>query len=448
MKDLALKKRILLVDDDLQSLDSTRKILEHAGHEVLTARDGEDALEKIRQEPLIRLVVSDVRMPRMTGLEFLKALSIQGFRLPVILMTAYGEVSDAVWAMKGGAIDFLSKPFKRQALLDAVRVAFERGETPEMSPQPETLESQAMRQLREQLVKVAQTRATVLIQGESGTGKELIARELHQRSSRSAGPWIALNCGAVPESLLESELFGHERGAFTGAHAQRIGLFEAADQGTLFLDEIAELPLSAQVKLLRVLQEGEIRRVGSAQSRRVDVRLVAATHRDLRAEVAAGRFREDLLYRLEVIRLRVPPLRERLEDLPQLVSTFVREACEAHGKTLTEIDGRVLLALGRHSWPGNVRELRNLIERAVVFADGGKILPEHLPEGFLPAEGTSALSPSLQSTITVRLGTPLKEVEDLLIRRTLEATEGDKVMTAKLLGINSRTIYRRLESER
>jgi two-component system response regulator HydG len=351
---------ILLVDDDSQSLDSTRKILEHSGYRVLLASDGEEALERVREDSSISAVVSDVRMPRMSGIEFLRALSIRGEALPVILMTAYGEVSDAVWAMKLGAVDFLSKPFKRQALLTAVESAIKRVRARGSQAQASegTVQaggssrlsgklwgsSSAMGTLREQIVRVAQTRATVLIHGESGTGKELVARELHARGARSTERWLALNCGAVPESLVESELFGHERGAFTGAQATQIGLFEAADRGTLFLDEIAELPLSAQVKLLRVLQEGEIRRIGSTQSRKVDVRLIAATHRDLRKEVAAGRFREDLLYRLEVIQLAVPALRERLGDLPELVSRFLSEACQLHQKSIEAVEPGVIQA--------------------------------------------------------------------------------------------------------
>jgi two-component system response regulator HydG len=425
-------------------------------------------LEKARVHPEIAAVVSDVRMPRMSGLEFLKALAVRGDQLPVILMTAYGEVADAVRAMKWGAVDFLSKPFKRQALLTALDAAMLRvsvrrrgSEHPEAGVASQASggllgSSNAMVQLREQISKVAQTRATILIQGESGTGKELVARQIHANSSRRNEKWLALNCGAVPESLLESELFGHERGAFTGAHATQIGLFEAADRGTLFLDEIAELPLSAQVKLLRVLQEGEIRRVGSSQARKIDVRLLAATHRDLRHEVAQGRFREDLLYRLEVIQLEVPPLRDRREDLSELISHFLTSAAAAHGKNLRSHEPAVLRVLQAHRWPGNIRELRNVIERAVVFAEGERIELSHLPDPLrLLTEGASSpgasgtVTPAVEpSTITVKIGTPLREVEDLLIRRTLEATEGDKNMTAKLLGINSRTIYRRLEAER
>ena len=459
--------RILLVDDDPSSLESTRKILELAHYEVVTAVDGQAALELARptlrpaERPGARfdLVVTDVRMPRLGGLEFLKALSLCGDSVPVILMTAFGRVQDAVWAMKLGAVDFLTKPFKRQQLLASVEAALKRtrpavlpqgAEASGLSSRPPAGSAMAsligrsveLQSAREMIRQVAPTAASVLISGESGTGKELAARALHELSARASTSFIALNCAAVPENLMESELFGYERGAFTGATSSRPGLFEAAHGGTLLLDEIGDMPVLLQAKLLRVLQEGEVRRLGSTISKKVDVRLVAATHRDLRELVAREKFRQDLLYRLEVVQIQMPPLRARITDLPELAYAFLAQFAAKHGKPVLEIASDAWEILLAHAWPGNIRELSNVIERAVIFARSDRVeagdLPSHLAARLTPSPPASA------STISVPLGTPLKDVEELLIRKTLAATSGDKNMTAKLLGINSRTIYRKL----
>ena len=451
--------KILLVDDDPQALESTRKILEFAGHSVVVAMDGQQALEIVRpvtgrvSESDFDLVVTDVRMPRLGGLEFLRALALCGENIPVILMTAFGRVEDAVWAMKLGAVDFLTKPFKRQALLDSIETALKRTrskkETEAFSSIQEPSDpilgkSPVIRALKDLISRVAPTHANVLLTGESGTGKELVARRLHQLSPRADKQLIALNCAAVPEQLMESELFGFEKGAFTGATAAKEGLFEAAHQGTLLLDEIGDMPLPLQAKLLRVLQESEVRRIGSTQTKKTDVRVVAATHRDLKAEVAAGRFRQDLLYRLEVVGIHVPPLRERTQDLPELVLHFIKQAGLRHGKSELSVKSEIFEVLAAHSWPGNVRELANVMERAVVLARGNSIGAEELPSHILSRKSVEGVS----SSISIPLGTSLKDVEELLIRKTLEATDGDKNMTAKLLGINSRTIYRKLEPNR
>jgi two-component system response regulator HydG len=480
---LNAKSRILLVDDDIQSLESTRKILELADYEVTTAADGQFALEQVRGAPdkpraSFDLIVTDVRMPRLGGLEFLRALSLCGDGTPVILMTAFGRIEEAVWAMKFGAVDFLTKPFKRQALLSAVEMALKRSRGRVSSRTASTHSgassgassgaqdekmgslvgsSHALASLQSTIRQVAPTAATVLITGESGTGKELIARCIHDQSTRTKGRFIAINCAAVPEQLIESELFGFERGAFTGATTAKEGLFEAAHEGTLFLDEIGDMPIALQAKLLRTLQEGEVRRVGATVSKKINVRVVAATHRNLQESVRSGTFRQDLLYRLEVIAIQIPPLRERMEDVPDLAYHFLRQASGRHGKIVEGIEDEAMEALLTHSWPGNVRELGNVIERGVVFAQGTHLLARDLPPHLLElaekasnaksvassSENASQTSPS----ITVPLGTPLKDVEDLLIRKTLEATSGDKNMTAKLLGINSRTIYRKLEKK-
>lgn len=447
--------KILLVDDDPQALQSTRKILELAGHELHVAQDGQEALDTARDQGPFDLVISDVRMPRLGGLEFLRAIQLRGENTPVLLMTAFGRVEDAVWAMKLGAVDFLTKPFKRQTLLNAVDGALKRTRIPNralrlalrLNDEGALLgHSQSILDLRQMIAQVAPTAATVLLTGESGTGKELAAKLLHSQSTRKGEKWIALNCAALPEQLMESELFGHERGAFTGATHAKEGLFEAAHGGTLLLDEIGDMPLMLQAKLLRVLQESEVRRVGATASRKIDVRVVAATNRNLREAVTAGLFREDLLYRLEVVHLRVPPLRERMDDLRDLAGHFLARACARHGKTVVGISDEAIQLLMGHVWPGNVRELSNVIERAVVFATSEMILPENLPPT-LALGWAGSSTPLAKNSIHVPLGTTLKDVEELLIRKTLEATDGDKNMTAKLLGINSRTIYRKLDSK-
>ncbi len=476
--------KILLVDDDTQSLESTRKILEHAGYEVETATDGQAAIDRVRAEASslgasvslearpISLVISDVRMPRMTGLEFLRALRHSGKTIPVVLMTAYGRVEDAVWAMKLGAVDFLTKPFKRAALLESVEAALKRVAAGRLALVTEGSgkgshsssrnsadsagklgskriagRSLQAERLRAWIDQVGATTATVLIQGESGTGKEQVARALHETSSRSSGPFMAINCAALPENLLESELFGYEKGAFTGAVGAKVGLFEAANGGTLFLDEIGDLALPLQAKLLRVLQESEVRRIGSSVSRRIDVRVVSATHQPLKMLVSESRFRQDLLFRLEVVSIDLPPLRARLEDLPDFVLLFTREASERHGKSVVAVSPEAFEILSRYAWPGNIRELQNAIERAVIFASSAIIQPQDLPPHVLELAGKGLGLEASPHLISIPVGTTLREIEEIMIRRTLELTQGDKNLTAKLLGINSRTIYRKLKED-
>jgi two-component system response regulator HydG len=463
--------RILLVDDDPGALESTRKILELAKYEVVTAVDGQAALDILRPNPNavalnFDLVLTDVRMPRLGGLEFLRAISLCGDEVPVILMTAFGRVEDAVWAMKLGAVDFLTKPFKRQALLNAVEGALRRSraQLSRTGPNASNEASQgasdgayrknllgtteAIQRIRSMIRQVAPTAATVLITGESGTGKEMVARSIHEQSTRAKAPMIALNCAAVPENLMESELFGYEKGAFTGATTSKAGLFEAAHGGTILLDEIGDMPFHLQAKLLRILQEGEARRVGSNFSRKVDVRLIAATNHSLHERVAAGLFRQDLLYRLEVVQIQMPALRDRMEDLPELAHSVLRQASERHSKAVQGISSEAMQILLAHRWPGNIRELSNVIERATIFAQSDLLQPQDLPAHLARSVSNhQTTGASGASTISVPLGTSLKDVEELLIRKTLEATSGDKNMTAKLLGINQRTIYRKLASQ-
>lgn len=465
-----MSANVLVIEDDPQGLESLEKILKLEGHTVVTARNGREGLAQIHARGF-DVVLSDIRMPELSGLDLVRALKSVGKdkELPVILMTAFGNVEDAVWAMKHGVVDFLTKPFKRSTVVTAVRSALDRkqalsaGQASPVTSRERERErerefgsalsllmgaSQPMRELRALIRQVGPTRTTILIEGESGSGKELVAQAIHTLGAKPHAPWIVLNCAALPESLVEAELFGFEKGAFTGAVHSRAGLFEAADGGTLFLDEIGELPLSTQAKLLRVLQEGEVRRIGAQESRKVDVRVITATHRNLKEMAALGLFREDLRFRLDVISVKAPALRERLEDLPELAQHFLSEHAHRHGKLGLTFAGETLALLTHHAWPGNVRELSNVIERAVVLAPGPELRPDDLPAHLRDQDLQARFNKELSGgRIEVPIGTPLREVENLLIEKTLALTSGDKAMTAKLLGVNSRTIYRWLESK-
>ncbi|MBI5496886.1 MAG: sigma-54-dependent Fis family transcriptional regulator [Deltaproteobacteria bacterium] len=449
--------RVLVVDDEAGHAESLVKILQKEGYEVQSAADGVAALEKARQF-LPQVILTDLVMPRMGGTELLKGVRTVVPECEVILMTAYGTVENAVEAMREGAYDFLSKPVKRGHVVATVRRALEKQalltENRQLRAELENAKGAAgpdlvgaappMQKLRELVAQVAPSSATVLLLGESGTGKERVAREIHRLSNRSSRAFVAVNCAALPESILESELFGSERGAFTGA-VSREGRFERAHGGTMLLDEIGDLPAQAQVKLLRVLQEGEVERLGGGAPRKVDVRIVAATHRDLKQYVAEGRFREDLFYRLAVITLAIPPLRERLSDLPLLVSHFLARHGQKHGKPVRGMSQDAMAALHAHGWKGNVRELENALERAVVLCRGDVIQRADLPEDI--AGGTGA--PPAQDQLSIRVGTPMADVERQVIRATLARCNDDKALAARLLGISVRTIYRRLgEMER
>jgi DNA-binding NtrC family response regulator len=441
---------ILLVDDDPQSLESTKRILEHAQYQVTCAVSGSAALQQLqKQKP--DLVVTDVRMPGMSGMEFVEAYQKKGFEIPFVVMTAFGQVQDAVWAMKMGAVDFLLKPFKRQALIDAVeQVVVRLKKHAEAPPQSSQMlqafigSSKVMLELKVLIEQVAKTDASVMILGESGTGKEQVAKLVHELSAQKNKPFIAVNCAAIPESLIESELFGYERGAFSGANAAKEGLIEAANGGTLLLDEIGDMPLSLQPKLLRVLEEQKIRRLGATNEKTVEVRILAATHQNLSQHVKEGKFRQDLFYRLDVMTLTIPPLRDRLEDIPELTQFFLAKFSREYQKKISGIDTEAQAILMTHDWPGNVRELSNVLERAIVLDQDGVIqtsdLPLHLQQKTV--DGLSASSKVDQ--ITIPLGMSLKEIEDLMIQKALAATKGDRAQAAKLLGVNERTIYRRI----
>ncbi|MBW2529275.1 MAG: sigma-54-dependent Fis family transcriptional regulator [Deltaproteobacteria bacterium] len=438
---------VLVVDDEPANVKSLEKIFQREGMRVLTASNARSALDLARSHR-VQVVLTDLLMPGVSGIELLRAIKELSPDTEVVMMTAYGTIETAVQAMREGAYDFVEKPLKRMTIVRAVRKAAERGslvaenrslrrEIANLTKREMVGSSAAWRRVLDLVAQAAPSNATVLVLGESGTGKELIAREIHEQSARSAASFVAVNCSAIPETILEAELFGHERGAFTGALSRREGRFARADQGTLFLDEIGEVSPAVQVKLLRVLQEGEYEPIGG-ETVRVDVRVVAATNKDLQAEVAAGRFREDLYYRLNVIAITAPPLRARREDIPLLVDHFLGEYCAKNQRPRLTAPREVVDVLADYSWPGNVRELENVIERAVVLCRGDQLTVDDLPETLPTA---AAEQPS---TLSISVGTPLDEVERRLIRETLRYAKGDKSLAAQLLGISTRTVYRKL----
>jgi two-component system, NtrC family, response regulator HydG len=443
---------VLVVDDEPPIVDSLQKILERESLRVLTAGSGGEALEIIRREP-VSVLLTDLMMPGMSGMDLLRASKSVAPETETVLMTAYGTVENAVEAMKQGAYDFVTKPIKRAHLVRVIGKAIEKRS---LVQENRTLRAQLAAEKRRSLIgqslpwrrtmeimmQAAPSQATVLLLGESGTGKELLARAIHDNSPRAGGPFVPVNCAALPESILEAELFGYEKGAFTGAAQRHDGRFVQAHGGTLFLDEIGEIPTHVQVKLLRVLQEGEVERLGGRMLK-VDLRLVAATNQDLRAAVREGRFREDLYYRLNVIAVPIPPLRDRREDVPLLAEHFLQLYAARNGRHLAGFSRQAADTLSRYDWPGNVRELENTVERAVVLARGSAIeiddLPPDVRQGGVTGDGR---------TLSFAVGTPLEEIERRVIHATLAHVGGDKRLCAQLLGIATRTIYRRLEEER
>jgi DNA-binding NtrC family response regulator len=439
---------LLIVDDDRAHSESLEKIFEREGMRVHMASDAKKALEVLRSVR-VNVVLTDLMMPGTSGLELLPAIKQVAPEVEVVMMTAYGTVETAVAAMKEGSYDFVEKPLKRHSIVKSVRKAAERAsllaENRSLRQELRLLTSRQMignaasfRHVVDTATQAAKSSATILILGESGTGKELLARYIHDQSSRPSGPFVGVNCAAIPETILESELFGHEKGAFTGALARRDGRFAKAAGGTLFLDEIGELAPTVQVKLLRVLQESEYEPLGGSPVRS-DVRILAATNRDLALEVKEGRFREDLYYRLNVIALTCPPLRARREDVALLVDHFVSVYCGKNGKDRLAVSNAALTCMMDYLWPGNVRELENVIERAVVLCKGMEIVPADLPAV------VTAESPEQQSSLVISVGTPLAEIEQRVIKETLKRAKGDKVLAAQLLGISARTIYRKLD---
>lgn len=444
---MTVRGRILVVDDESNARNALAEILKEEGYGVETAADGFKGLSRFSDfSP--DLVLTDLKMPGMDGVQLLKKVRELDGGLPVIVMTAFGAVDTAVQAMRAGAVDYLTKPINMDELLLVVERALEqnrlRREANELRSQLEERyrfdnvigSSPKMQQVFKVVSQVAPSRATILLTGESGTGKELVAAAIHQRSTRHDGPFVKLHCAALAEGLLESELFGHERGAFTGAERRREGRFEAAHGGTLFLDEIGEISPATQVKLLRVLQEHEFERVGGNQTLSVDTRLIAATNRDLKAMVAAGRFREDLFYRLNVINVHLPALRERPSDVPALATHFLRRFASENGKRVDRISDAALARLAGYAWPGNVRELENVVERAVVLAEEGMIEPAHLPADVLPnTDGGEPIIP----------GSSMADIERYAILTTLEAQGGSTSKAADVLGISVRKIQYKLQ---
>ncbi len=446
-----MQPQILIVDDEQSILDSLERLLKRERYLVSRAGSAEEALTVLQREA-ISLLLTDLRLPKMSGLELLPLVKRLAPETEIVLMTAYGSVESAVQAMKEGAYDFITKPIKRAPLLKTIAKALEKQKLVrenrelrrllEESQGSRTLvgNSAPFRQMRDLLNQVAQSEANILIYGESGTGKEVVARAIHKASARAQGPFIPVNSAALPESIIEAELFGYVKGAFTGADSPRQGRFSKANHGTLFLDEIGELKPQIQIKLLRILQEGVFEPVGSDKPVKTDFRLLAATNKDLKKEVAEGRFREDLYYRLNVISMTIPPLRDRMEDIPLLAAHFIERASAKNKKTMKAISDAALDILTSWHWPGNVRELENVIERGVVLARGD--IMEHTD---LPPEMQTA--PTRELSITVPVGLPLEQVERRLIRETLKMTNGNKKDAAKLLGIAVRTIYRRIAED-
>lgn len=440
---MSARARVLVVDDEEDMRLGLCDLVRGEGYEAEMAADGGAALERVRAEHF-DLALVDLKMPVVDGLSVLAEMGQAAPEMLVVIITGYATVESAVEAMRGGAYDYLPKPFKLDQVRLVVGRAIEqkrlRDENRRLRHEVESYHrfeqllgrSDAMRAVFAAIDKAAPTPSTVLVRGETGTGKELVARALHQRSERADGAFIAISCGALSESLLESELFGHIKGAFTGATADRAGVFEAADGGTLFLDEIGDVPPAVQVRLLRVLQEREVQRLGEVRSRKVDVRLVAATHKDLEAERDAGRLREDLYYRLNVMQIEVPPLRDRREDIPLLVDHFLEKYGRQIGKVVAGINPEALQFLLEQRWPGNVRELENAVERAVILHDSGPIERGHLPLQHRAQERRQ----------NERLS--LREVERRHIVEMLGATGYNQSQTAQLLGIGRRTLYRKV----
>jgi len=445
---------VLVIDDETGSRESMAIALEKASLKVRTFDDARKALELLEQEEA-QVAVCDLRMPAMDGIEFLNTVRERGHKLGVILVTAYGSVESAVEAIKIGADDYLTKPVDLYELRKRVTNLLEREQLrEEVSTLRETLDkrfgfesiigkSAPMERLFDQMKVVAPTRSSVLLTGESGTGKELVAHALHQGSPRRNERFLAINCGAIPSEILESELFGHEKGAFTGAVARKVGKFELAHKGTLFLDEISEMPPELQVKLLRVLEERQLMRVGGSDLLEVDFRLLAATNRDLEKEVAEERFREDVYYRLKVVTLKIPPLRQRPEDIPPLAEHFIKVFSEEHGREPASLTPEALEVLARYPWPGNVRELRNILESVIIFHSGDKIQVGDLPQEIRQSATVSTTGSPVQAAV----GEPrsMADIERQAILETLERTGGHRAKAADLLDIGLRTLQRKLK---
>ncbi len=452
-----MNEKILIVEDEENERTGLAELISAWGYRTETARDGMEGLEKIESfSPGI--VVTDLKMPRMDGMELLEQISESPAEIAVILLTAQGSIDAAVAAMKLGAYDFIEKPVNPTRLRNILQnAARQRGTERELEVTRRMLRdtgqlgllvgsSKKMQEVFHLIEMVAPSTASVLITGESGTGKELVARTIHELSSRKNKPFVAINCAAIPETLIESEIFGHEKGAFTGALERRTGCFELAEGGTLLLDEIGEMPIATQAKLLRVLEDRKLRRLGSKVETPVDVRVLAATNKVPEEAVANGYLRNDLYYRLNVFNIQMPGLREHKDDLPDLVHALLREMSAKHNRQARTVSDAVMQVFEQHSWPGNVRELRNTLERAVIVCESTMIEPRHLPPGF----GNVIPRPVVQEANAVRVavGTTVDEAEKQLILKTLEATHNNKTRAAEILGISLKTLHNKLKEYR
>jgi DNA-binding NtrC family response regulator len=447
--------QVLVVDDHARARESMTDILQHAGHDVRCCASAVEALKQLENwSPDV--IITDLKMPGMSGIEFIRALGQRNVEAQTVMVTAHATVSSAVDAMRLGAFDYIEKPFDADQLEQLIGRALEHGRADSINLSVPSAHgsdavmigsSPAMAQLRQRIQQVAPTNETVLITGESGTGKELVARQIHADSQRSSSKLISFNCAALSPQLMESELFGHEQGAFTGADKRRVGRFELADRGTVLLDEVTEIDLPLQAKLLRVLQEKMFERVGASTPLAVDVRVLATSNRDLAHEVASGQFRQDLFFRLAVVPIQVPPLRQRSSDIPELIEHFLNRCCQRLEKPTCQLDDSALDLLVSYSWPGNVRELENVATRACVLT-GDQIITADLLRPWLIGGGAglenSSSEPQATSTITV--GTSLAEMERQLIEATLSHFQGHRVKTAQALGIGVRTLANKLRS--
>lgn len=452
--------RVLVIEDNETMRSGVALVMERMGHEAVEAASGPEGLDRL-QEQAFDLVITDYKMEEMNGLEVLQTVRRERPDTDVVLITAYGTIEIAVEAMKMGAVDFITKPFPPDALRLKVEKVLEHRETRKARERLDEEnrylreeiggrynfgemvgESSRMQEVFAMVQKVAASDSAVLVYGESGTGKELVARAIHRESARGEGPFVKVNCGSLPRELVESELFGHEKGAFTGAVRQKKGKFELAERGTIFLDEIGDIPLEVQVHLLRVLQENEFDRVGGEETLKADVRVVAATHRSLKEMVTERSFREDLFYRLEVIPIHLPPLRARKGDIPDLVEHFLQKKCREMNRPIVRLADRALEALVNYSWPGNVRELENVIERTVVLSDGEEVNANDLPLTFEQAQGEEGIAlPEGRVALTRKL----EELERQLIEQALAQARGVKTRAAEILGIKTSALYYKLD---
>jgi DNA-binding NtrC family response regulator len=447
------KSRILVVDDEEPIRRGLSRVISGMGHEVDSAVDAEEGLQKALESPP-DLVITDLQLPGRGGLDLVSDLKERGIESTLVVLTAHGSIDSAIEATRRGVYDYLIKPVDTERLATVIAKGLERAAMRqevlylrrEMARsgrfQKLVGKSPRMLELYRLIEQIAPSNASILITGESGTGKEVVARTIHDLSTRSSGPFVAVNCAAIPETLLESEMFGHEKGAFTGATVSRPGCFELANKGTLFLDEIAEMPVALQGKLLRALEERSVRRVGGTREIAIDVRVLAATNALVRERLASGRFREELYFRLNVFTLALPPLRERTEDLLLLAETFLQEYAQENGKQIVGFSTEAMNLLQQYHWPGNVRELRNVVQRAVILCHEAEIQPTDLPPAVRPGVRMEA---GKHDALRVTLGTPLDEVERHVILETLAANGGNKTRTASLLGISTKTLHNKLK---